>query len=294
MSDKITVTSIKEKKAKGEKITMLTAYDYPTAKILDEAGVDIVLVGDSLGMVALGYEDTLKVTMEDMLHHTKAVKRGVKNALLVADMPFMSCHLGIEKAVYNAGRLVQEGGAQAVKIEGGRKMVEVIKAIIDTGIPVMGHIGLTPQYVNHYGGYVVQGKTKESSRELLEDVKALRDAGVFSIVVECIPFEITQQLVETLAVPNQSTGIKPEIYYPLAYENQAVPLIGIGAGDFCDGQVLVLNDMLGVYEELDQKFVKRYANLGETMKIAVSSYINEVKNSKFPSEEHTYYLNKVK
>lgn len=259
-------TSDIRKKKNNVKITMLTAYDYSTARILDEAGIDMLLVGDSLGMVMLGYEDTTKVTMADMIHHTKAVARGARTAMVVADMPFLSCHLGLENTLKNAGALISEGGAHAVKIEGGLRMAEQIAAVTAAGIPVVGHIGLTPQSVLNFGGFKMQGKTDESTKALIEDARALEQAGVFAIVVEFVPAKTGKQLAESVAVP----------------------VIGIGAGADCDGQVLVCNDMLGTYSDFTPKFVKRFANLKPEMLSAVQEYIEEVKNGSFPSAEHVF------
>lgn len=263
---KNTIVTVKEAKYKKDRITMLTAYDYSTAKLMDEAGVNAILVGDSLGMVILGYTDTISVTMEDMIHHTKAVANGCKEALVVADMPFLSYQTSVYDAVVNAGRLMKEGRAGCVKLEGGSEMVEQIRAIVKASIPVMGHLGLTPQSVHAFGGYKVQGKSEETARKLLEDALALEEAGVFAIVLECVPEALARLLSEKLSIPT----------------------IGIGAGAGCDGQVLVYQDMLGMYSELRPKFVKQYADVGNAMKHAFSSYINEVKNNTFPSKEHAY------
>lgn len=268
MAKRITTATIRKMKEENQKITMLTAYDYPTAKLLDEAQVDSILVGDSLGMVVLGYEDTTQVTMEDMLHHVKAVTRGVKNALVVADMPFLSYHLGVEKAVYNAGRFIQEAKAQAVKLEGGREVVEEIKAIIKAGIPVMGHIGLTPQSIHNLGGYYVQGKTDEQAKKLIEDAKILEDAGVFAIVLELVPAEIASIISKQISIPT----------------------IGIGAGVGCDGQVLVTHDMIGLFQGNIAKFVKQYCEVGKSIKEAVINYNKDVKAGIFPSEEHSFHF----
>ncbi len=258
---KITTKIIKEKKGK-EKITMLTSYDYCFAKIVDEAGIDIILVGDSLGMVFAGEENTLSVTLDQMIYHTKAVKRGVKNALVVIDMPFLTYHVSIEKSIENCGRALKESGAEAVKIEGGENVSPTIEAITKAGIPVMGHIGLTPQYIHQLGGFKVQ-KEKE---KLLNDAKAVESAGAFSIVLECIPESIAKEITESLSIPT----------------------IGIGAGRYCDGQVLVINDMLGLFDRFLPKFVKKYSNLKEQSLKAISDFIDEVKYGKFPSEEHIF------
>jgi len=266
---RITTAVLKEKKQKGEKITMLTAYDYATAMLLEEAGIDVALVGDSVGNVVLGFENTLAVTMDDMIHHVKAVVRGVKNTMVVGDMPFLSYHISIPEAVRNAGRFIQEGGAQAVKLEGGRERVDVIKAILDAEIPVMGHIGLTPQSVHQFGGFKVQGRDLETAKKLIEDAKALEKAGVFSIVLEGVPAALAKKITEEVAIPT----------------------IGIGAGPDCDGQVLVINDMLGFSQGRVPKFVKKFANLHPLMMEAVQAYINEVKAGTFPAEEHCYSIN---
>lgn len=265
---KNSVLTFKEAKEKGEKLTMLTAYDYSMAKLIDESGVNSILVGDSLGMVCLGLEDTLSVTMEDMIHHTRAVSRGVKNALLIADMPFMSYQTSVYDAVYNAGRLIKEGHAQAVKLEGGAVVCEQVRAIVKVGIPVMGHLGLTPQSVNAFGGFRVQGKNEEAAKKLIEEAKCLEAAGAFSIVLECIPAELAKIITEKVSIPT----------------------IGIGAGEGCDGQVLVYQDMLGMFSDLKPKFVKEYANLGELMKAAFSEYIKDVKAGTFPTEEHSFKI----
>lgn len=266
---RITTAVLKEKKQKGEKITMLTAYDYATAMLLEEAGIDVALVGDSVGNVVLGFENTLAVTMDDMIHHVKAVVRGVKNTMVVGDMPFLSYHISIPEAVRNAGRFIQEGGAQAVKLEGGRERVDVIKAILDAEIPVMGHIGLTPQSVHQFGGFKVQGRDLETAKKLIEDAKALEKAGVFSIVLEGVPAALAKKITEEVAIPT----------------------IGIGAGPDCDGQVLVINDMLGFSQGRVPKFVKKFANLHPLMMEAIQAYINEVKAGTFPAEEHCYSIN---
>ena len=255
-------------KQNKEKITMLTAYDYSTAKLLDQAGIDSILVGDSLGMVMLGYDSTLKVTMEDMIHHTKAVVRGTSEAMVIADLPFLSYHISVEEAVRNAGRLIQEGGAQAVKLEGGREMIPVIEAIIRAQIPVVGHLGLTPQSVNVFGGYKVQGKELEDAKAIIEDALLLQEAGVFAIVLECVPEKLSEIITQELDIPT----------------------IGIGAGSVCDGQVLVVQDMLGTFTDFKPKFVKNYGNIGNVTKEAVAAYIDEVKKGDFPEKEHTFSM----
>ena len=254
---KNTVVTFKEAKQKNEKLSMLTAYDYSTAKIIDEAGINGILVGDSLGMVCLGYEDTLSVTMEDMIHHTSAVTRGAKNTLVVADMPFMSYQTCVYDAVVNAGRLIKEGRAQAVKLEGGIEVCDKIEAIVKASIPVMGHIGLTPQSVNAFGGFKVQGKDEEAAKKLIEEALAIEKAGAFAVVLECVPAKLAAIISEKLSIPT----------------------IGIGAGVNCDGQILVYQDMLGLFSDFTPKFVKKYENLGEKMNIAFRKYIEEVLKS---------------
>jgi 3-methyl-2-oxobutanoate hydroxymethyltransferase len=263
---KKTVRTFQKAKAEGKKITMLTAYDYSTAKLMDEAGVDSILVGDSLGNVVLGYENTLPVTMEDMIHHGAAVARGAKEALVVIDMPFMSYQISVEQAVENAGRLIKEGMGSAVKLEGGSSVCPQIRAITAAGIPVMGHIGLTPQSIHALGGHRVQGKTEEAARHLVEEAKKIQEAGAFSIVLEAIPQEVAKKITESVGIPT----------------------IGIGAGADCDGQVLVYQDMLGMFSDFKPKFVKQYAALGAVMKEAFHSYIEEVEQGVFPGEEHVY------
>ena len=265
---KNTVVTFKQAKERNEKLTMLTAYDYSTAKIVDEAGINGILVGDSLGMVCLGYEDTLSVTMEDMIHHAKAVSRGVKSTLVVADMPFMSYQTSVYDAVVNAGRLIKEGRAHAVKLEGGIDMCDRIEAIVKASIPVMAHIGLTPQSVNAMGGFKVQGKDEEVARTLIEAAKAVEKAGAFAVVLECVPARLAEIITRELAIPT----------------------IGIGAGTECDGQILVYQDMLGMFSGFTPKFVKKYANVGEIMKEAFVSYSQEVRDSVFPSQEHTFKI----
>ncbi|NLG32867.1 MAG: 3-methyl-2-oxobutanoate hydroxymethyltransferase [Syntrophomonadaceae bacterium] len=266
---RISTLNLKEKKSKGEKISMLTAYDYSMAAMLDEAGIDMLLVGDSLGNVVLGYENTLSVTMDDMVHHCKAVVRATRNAMVVADMPFLSYHISIPEAVRNAGRLIQEAGAQAVKLEGGTERIDTVKAILDAQIPVMGHIGLTPQSVYQFGGFKVQGKDLETARKLVRDAKAYEQAGAFSIVLECVPAQLAKRITEEIAIPT----------------------IGIGAGAHCDGQVLVINDMLGMYTGFTPKFVKKFANLQPAILEAVKNYINEVQQGTFPGDEHCFTIN---
>ena len=265
---KNTVVTFKQAKEKGEKLTMLTAYDYSTAKLIDEAGINAILVGDSLGMVVLGYEDTLSVTMEDMIHHSAAVSRGIKDTLLITDMPFMSYQTSVYDAVVNAGRLVKEGHAQAVKLEGGKEVCPQIKAIVDASIPVCAHLGLTPQSVNAFGGFKVQGKRAEAARQLLDEAAALEDAGCFAIVLEAIPAPLAAAITARVSVPT----------------------IGIGAGADCDGQVLVLHDMLGLYSEFTPRFVKRYAELDTLMEQAVRDYAEEVRSGAFPTPAHSFSM----
>ncbi len=266
MQQKFTVSDFKKRKATNQKITMLTAYDYPTAKILDEAGVDSILVGDSLGMVVLGYEDTTRVTMEDMLHHIKAVVRGAKKALVVGDLPFLSYHLGKYESVKNAGRLLTEGGCKAVKLEGGEEVTEDVKAIVRSGIPVMGHIGYTPQSINLFGGHKAQGKDLETARKILRDAFALQQAGVFAIVLECVPHKLAGFISSKLDIPT----------------------IGIGSGADCDGQVLVTHDLLGLFRDFSPKHAKKYADMGGAIDSAVRSYMEEVTGKLFPTEKNSF------
>ena len=265
---KNTVSTFREQKAKGEKISMLTAYDYSTAKLMDEAGINGILVGDSLGMVVLGYEDTLPVTMEDMIHHTAAVCRGAKNTLVVGDMPFMSYQVSVEEAVYNAGRLMKEGRCQAVKLEGAASVCPQIRAITNASIPVMAHIGLTPQSINAFGGFKVQGKSEEAAKKLLEDAKAVEEAGAFAVVLECVPAKLAELISKSISIPT----------------------IGIGAGAGCDGQILVYQDMSGLFSDFTPKFVKKYANVGEMMTQAFRDYIADVQEGSFPAPEHTFAI----
>ncbi len=265
---RITTTVLKDKKLKREKISMLTSYDYSLASMVDAAGIDMILVGDSLGNVVLGYENTLSVTMDDMIHHTKAVVRGTKNAMVVGDMPFLSYHVSLKEAVRNAGRFIQEAGAQSVKLEGGVERVDTIKAILDAQIPVIGHIGLTPQSVNQFGGFKVQGKDLESAQRIIQDAKALETAGVFSIVLEGVPTKLAQRITEELSIPT----------------------IGIGAGQYCDGQVLVINDMLGMFTGHIPKFVKKFANLQPLIMEALKQYKEEVEAGTFPADEHGFTI----
>ncbi|MGA1839364.1 MAG: 3-methyl-2-oxobutanoate hydroxymethyltransferase [bacterium] len=264
---KVTIPLLKEKKTKGEKITMLTAYDYPTARILDQAGIDILLVGDSLGMVMLGYPNTLSVTMDEMLHHTKAVSRGASEALVIGDMPFMSYNLGSFEAIKNAGRFIKEGGAAAIKLEGcGQYMIDITRSIVEAGIAVMGHIGLTPQLIHQMGGFRVQGRDQDKAELLVGGAKKLEEAGVFAIVLEGIPKDLALRITNSLSIPT----------------------IGIGAGIFCDGQVLVIHDLLGFTGKKPPKFVKQYANLYETITKSLESFKKEVQSGAFPSEDYTY------
>ncbi len=261
MERKVTVKTFQEMKRNGDKIAVLTAYDFSTAKILDEIGIDCILVGDSVNMVLYGYPNTLAIGMQQMLYHTKAVALAARRAMVVGDMPFLSYQTSVSKATYNAGRFLKEG-AQAVKIEGGLEMVEIVKKIIDSGIPVMGHIGLIPQSVNKLGGYGVQGKDPQTKKYLLESAQALEEVGCFALVLESIPRELAQQITQKISIPT----------------------IGIGAGPDCDGQVLVINDMLGLFEEFKPKFVRRYAELAKEIRKAVKNYLEDVKEQKFPSE----------
>jgi 3-methyl-2-oxobutanoate hydroxymethyltransferase len=264
--NKITTAVIKDMKKKNQKVTMLTAYDYGTAGVVDEAGIDIILVGDSLGMVVLGYESTLPVTMEDMIHHTKAVCRGAKRAMVIGDMPFMSYQVSVAEAVRNAGRFLQEAGAHGVKLEGGREVAEVTRRIASAGIPVMAHLGLTPQSVHQLGGYKVQGKDDAAAKRMIEDARILEEAGAFAVVLECVPVQLAREITESLTIST----------------------IGIGAGVHCDGQVLVINDMLGIFERFTPKFVKKYANLNLQMKEAVRQYCDEVRTGAFPDDAHSF------
>jgi len=263
---KVTTKSIIEKKKKGEKIVTITSYDYSFAKLVDESNYDLILVGDSLSMVMLGNKNTLSVSMDEMIHHTKAVSRGVSNSLIVGDMPFLSYKVDLKDAVLNAGRFIQEGGAEAVKVEGGTEICPTINAIIDADIEVMGHIGLTPQKIYHYGGFLVQGKSMEAARKLILDAKNLEKAGVFSIVLESIPWQIAKLITETISIPT----------------------IGIGAGPFCDGQILVIHDMLGIFTDFKPKFLKYYGNVGQAIRDALSEYKKEVIEGSYPDIDHSY------
>lgn len=263
---KMTIKKIIEKKQKAEKIVTITAYDYSIAKIVDECGFDLILVGDSLSQVILGNDNTLAVTMDEMTHHTKAVSRGVSNALLVGDMPFLSYKIDVRDAVYNAGRFIQEGGAEAVKVEGGTEILPTIKAIIDADIEVMGHIGLTPQKVYRFGGHLVQGRTLDTAKKLIMDAINLQNAGVFSIVLEGIPWQIAKLVTSTIDIPT----------------------IGIGAGQYCDGQIIIIYDMLGIFTEFKPKFVKHFGKVGENIRNALNAYKDEIIGSKYPDLDHSY------
>lgn len=265
---KVTVPQIQARKQSGEKITVLTAYDYPWALLVDRAGIDMVLVGDSLGMVVLGYPDTVSVSMDEMVHHLKAVSRAVVRALVVGDMPFGSYNVSIEKAIENANRLMKEGRADAVKLEGGCPMAETVAALVRAGIPVQGHIGLTPQTASALGGFKVQGQSAEAARSLIADARALAAAGCFSIVLEAIPAAIARLITEAVAVPT----------------------IGIGAGGDCDGQVLVIHDMLGLFDRFTPKFVKQYARISETVAEAIESYKRDVQAGRFPEACHSFSI----
>ena len=260
--------TFQRQKDEQKKITMLTAYDYSTAKVMDNAGINGILVGDSLGMVMLGYEDTLSVTMEDIIHHTKAVARGAKNALVVADMPFMSYQTSVYDAVYNAGRLMKEGRCQAVKLEGGAAVCPQIKAIVAASIPVMAHIGLTPQSVNAFGGFKVQGKSEEAAKRILTEAKQVEAAGAFAVVLECVPAKLAELVTKSVSIPT----------------------IGIGAGAGCDGQILVYQDMLGMFGDFKPKFVKQFAHVGAEMEKGIKAYIAETQDETFPAQEHTFKI----
>ena len=268
MQKKNTVLTFREAKQKGEKLTMLTAYDYSTAKLIDEAGVNSILVGDSLGNVILGYEDTVPVTVDDMIHHGAAVVRGAKNALVVIDMPFMSYQVSVEKALENAGRIMKETGADAVKLEGGHRVCPQIKAITEAGIPVCAHLGMTPQSVNAFGGFKVQAKSEESAKQLIEEAQAVEEAGAFAVVLECVPAKLAELVSKKINIPT----------------------IGIGAGAGCDGQVLVYADMMGMFSDFVPKFVKQFAKVGDAMKQSVADYIAAVGDGSFPAEEHTFKI----
>ncbi|MFX0044756.1 MAG: 3-methyl-2-oxobutanoate hydroxymethyltransferase [Candidatus Hermodarchaeota archaeon] len=266
-----TTHSIRLMKKKGKKIVMLTSYDAPTAKILSDCGVDMILVGDSVGNTLLGYESTVPVTLDDVIHHSAAVARAKPNCLIVGDMPFMSYKVSVEQALENCGLMLQEGGAEAVKIEGAGRATEIVRAVVDSGIPVMGHIGLTPQSIYEFGGYRIQGRTADAAKELVEQARSLEDAGVFSMVIELVPSETAKVITESVEVPT----------------------IGIGAGPHCDGQVLVLHDMLGLFQDFKPTFVKRYANIHEVIVNAVGEYSKEVREGIFPDNDHSFEMTDV-
>ena len=265
---RVSINQVKEMKQRGEKITMLTAYDYATAKMVDEVGIPLILVGDSLGMVVLGYESTIPVTLEEMLHHTKAVVRGTKRAMVVGDMPFMTYHISTEQALTNAARFIQEAGAQAVKLEGGVNVADKVQKIVECGIPVMGHIGLTPQSIHQFGGFKIQGKTPEAAARLLDDARALEAAGAFSVVMETVPTPLAALITREISIPT----------------------IGIGAGIGCDGQVQVINDILGSFIDFVPKHAKQYAKLASIMSNAIAEYYEEVKAGKFPTEANSFSM----
>ncbi len=268
---RVTINQIKEMKQKGEKIVMLTSYDYSTAKLVEDVGIPMILVGDSLGMVVLGYETPIPVTMDVMIHHTKAVVRGTSQALIVGDMPFMTYHVSVEDAMRNAARFIQEAGAQAVKLEGGVTVADKVKRIVDCGIPVMGHLGLTPQSVYQLGGLKVQARSAEGAKKLIEDAQALEQAGVFSIVLEAVPYKLAGLVTQKVSVPT----------------------IGIGAGPYCDGQVQIINDILGSFTEFVPKHAKQYAKLADIMSSAITEYYNEVKSGAFPTEKHSFIIDEA-
>ncbi|MFC2035716.1 3-methyl-2-oxobutanoate hydroxymethyltransferase [Chloroflexota bacterium] len=267
---RITINQVKEMKQKGEKITMLTAYDYSTAKIVDEVGIPLILVGDSLGMVVLGYESTIPVTMDEMLHHTKAVVRGTKQAMIIGDMPFMTYHISVDDALRNAARFIQEAGAQAIKLEGGVTVAEKVRRVVECGIPVMGHIGLTPQSVHQFGGHSVQGKTPEAAISILEDAKVLEEAGAFGIVLETVPAPLAALITQSISIPT----------------------IGIGAGVDCDGQVQVINDILGSFTDFVPKHAKQYAKITDIIHNAVTEYYDEVRDGNFPTAKQSTSMDK--
>jgi len=265
---RITIDQIKNMKQRGEKIAMLTAYDYSTAKVVDEVGIPLILVGDSLGMVVLGYESTIPVTMDEMIHHTKAVVRGTKQAMVIGDMPFMTYHTSISDAQRNAARFIQEGGAQAIKLEGGVTVADKVRSIVNCGIPVMGHIGLTPQSIHQLGGYKVQGRTPEAADKMIKDALALEEAGAFAVLMETVPAPLATLITQKLSVPT----------------------IGIGAGVGCDGQVQIINDILGWYTDFVPKHTKQYVKLSDVMSSALAQYYNEIKAGKFPTEEQSFSM----
>ena len=265
---RLTIKDLQDMKARGEKIPMMTAYDYTSGKLLEQAGISLMLVGDSLGMVVLGYDSTVPVTMDDMLHHIKTVVRGTEKAHIVGDLPFMSYHAEVSEAIRNAGRILKEGRAQSVKLEGGQEMAETVNRIVKSGIPVMGHVGLTPQSVNQLGGYRVQGKTISDAIRLMEDTRALEEAGAYAVVLECVPAALAQMITDRLSIPT----------------------IGIGAGAGCDGQVQVLHDILGLFTDFLPKHARRYANLAETIQDAASQYISDVHLGEFPTDKESYKM----
>lgn len=265
---KVTPLDIQARKKEGRKITMLTAYDYPMALLEDRAGIDIILVGDSVGMTVLGYPNTLPVTMDEMIHHTKAVTRGAQYALIIGDMPFMSYNTSERDAILNAGRFMKEGGADAIKLEGGVSVKDTVKALVKAGIPVMGHIGLTPQTISMLGGFKVQGKDAEGAQKIIDDALQLEEAGAFSVLLEAVPAPIAKMVTERLTIPT----------------------IGIGAGVYCDGQVLVVHDLLGLFDRFTPKFAKRYINLSELILKAFQSYREEVSNGTFPTDQHSFHM----
>lgn len=266
--ERFTTQKLKEMKINEEKITMITAYDYPTAQLVDEAGVETILVGDSLGMVVLGYQDTLSVTMEEMIHHAKAVVRGSKRSFIIVDMPFLTYQINKEEALRNAGRIIQETGAQGVKLEGGEEIIDAVRLITGAGIPVVGHLGLTPQSAGQLGGFKVQGKDPVTARKMIEDAVLLEEAGSFLLVLECVPWQLAKEITKKLTIP----------------------VIGIGAGQFCDGQVLVYHDVMGLYTGKRPKFVKQYASTRDEMLKGVGDYISEVRQGSFPEEKHTFSI----
>lgn len=265
---RLTIKDLQDMKARGEKIPMMTAYDYTSGKLLEQAGIPLMLVGDSLGMVVLGYDSTVPVTMDDMLHHIKTVVRGTEKAHIVGDLPFMSYHAEVSEAIRNAGRILKEGGAQSIKLEGGQEMAETVNRIVKSGIPVMGHVGLTPQSVNQLGGYRVQGKTISDAIRLMEDTRALEEAGAYAVVLECVPAALAQMITDRLSIPT----------------------IGIGAGAGCDGQVQVLHDFLGLFTDFLPKHARRYVNLAETIQDAASQYISDVHLGEFPTDKESYKM----
>ncbi|MCE2404923.1 MAG: 3-methyl-2-oxobutanoate hydroxymethyltransferase [Dehalococcoidia bacterium] len=271
MTRRVTVRDVRAMKARGERIGMLTAYDYTSSRLADGAGVPIILVGDSLGMVVLGHDSTVPVTMDQMVHHVQAVSRGARRALIVGDLPFMSYHVDVGRALDNAARLVQEGGAHAVKLEGGEVVAETVRRVVDCGIPVMGHVGLTPQSVNTFGGYRVRGRTREEAAGILRDAEALEGAGAFAVVLELVPDALAAAVTRRLSIPT----------------------IGIGAGPRCDGQVQVLHDILGLYQEFVPKHTRRYANLAETISAAFAQYMNDVKDGTFPADVESFHLDEA-